>query len=181
MFVLSCVYFFLPAYFANMAPPLVMKIPAFRFLAKPLDGGRKFRGQPIFGDHKSWRGVIFALLAGVIVFSLQEWLYQFPLFKSISLLDYGQKNICLIGFLMPLAAVFGDIGSAFVKRQLKLPPGAKFIPWDQTNYVIGNFIILGPILKLSLVVWLTLFVLTFFLHIVVNRLGYILGLHKAKW
>jgi len=56
-----------------------------------------------------------------------------------------------------------DLGSAFVKRRLNLQPGAMFMPWDQINYVIGNFIVLGPLLKLNLSVWYVLFIATFFL------------------
>ncbi len=180
-FIIKCLYFFLPAYCANMAAPLVMKIPAFDFLAKPVDGGKTVRGERIFGNHKSWRGVIFAMIAGIAVFGIQEWLYQLPFFKNLSILDYQQAGICLVGFLMPLATVVGDLGSAFAKRRLKLEPGAKFMPWDQTNYVIGNFIIVGPVLKLDLSVWLVLLVATFFLHIIFNRIGYFFGLHGAKW
>jgi CDP-2,3-bis-(O-geranylgeranyl)-sn-glycerol synthase len=181
IFILSCLYFFLPAYFANMAAPMVKRAGMFEFWAKPIDGGRKFKGEPILGDHKTWRGAIFAMLAGMAVFAIQEKLYLIGQFRNIALIDYGQAGICLVGFFMPLAAVLGDLSAAFAKRRLKLKPGAKFMPWDQTNYVLGNFVILGPILRLDLAVWGVLFFFTFFIHIIVNRIGFELGLHKAKW
>ncbi len=181
IFILFCFYFFLPAYFANMAAPLVNRAGWFESWAKPIDGGKKFKGEPILGDHKTWRGAIFAILAGMAVFAAQEQLYRFDFFKNVSLIDYGQAGLCLVGFFMPLAAVLGDLSAAFAKRRLKLKPGAKFMPWDQTNYVLGNFMILGPVLRLDLAVWGVLFFFTFFIHIIVNRIGYELGLHKAKW
>jgi len=180
-FLLSCVYFFLPAYFTNMTPPLIKRAGLFNFLAKPVDFGKKIGENPILGSHKSWRGVLFGIIVGILIAGLQLRLYKFQFFKDISLIDYSQINILLFGFLISTGAVFGDLLSAFIKRRLKKGPGERFIPFDQTNYVIGAFIFLEPFLKLSYFIWLTIFILTFFLHIVVNRLGFLLNLHKARW
>jgi len=194
LFILSCFYFFLPAYFTNMTPPLIRKAGIFNFLDKPVDFNRKFLGQPIFGKNKCWRGVIFGIIVGILVAGLQLWLYQFsfthPNFagqnlggfiKEISFFNYQEIHIFAFGFLISAGAVFGDLLFAFIKRRLKMEPGARFIPWDQTNYVIGSAIFLTPIFKIDIMVWITLFILTFFLHIIFNRLGYCLKLHRAKW
>ena len=179
--ILSCFYFFLPAYFTNMTPPLIRKAGIFNFLDKPCDFGKKLKGQPILGKNKCWRGVIFGIVIGFLVVGLQYWLYQFPFVKEISLFDYQKINILSFGFLMSTGAVFGDLFFAFIKRRLKLEPGAKFLPFDQTNYVIGAALFLTPLFKINILVWVTIFVLTFFLHIIFNRIGYLLGLHKNKW
>lgn len=180
-YILSCLYFFLPAYFTNMTPPLIRRAGIFNFLDKSVDFDRKFLGQPILGNHKSWRGVIFGILVGFLTVLFQSYLYQFPAIKKTSLLDYSQINIFLFGFLISTGAVFGDLISAFIKRRLKLKPGARFLPWDQTNYVIGAAIFLTPFFKIEIMVWLNLFILTFLLHIIFNRIGYYLKLHQAKW
>lgn len=180
-YILSCLYFFLPAYFANMTPPLMRRANLFNFLDIPVDFEKKFLGQPIFGKHKSWRGVILGILVGFLVALVQGCLYQFPAVQKISLLDYEQINIFLFGFLISSGAVFGDLFFAFIKRRLKMKPGARFLPWDQTNYVIGAALFLTPIFKIEIMVWITLFILTFLLHIIVNRIGYYLKLHCAKW
>jgi hypothetical protein len=39
----------------------------------------------------------------------------------------------------------------------------------------------GKYLTGDLLVWATIFVMTFFLHLLFNRFGYDIGLHKAKW
>ena len=181
LFLLSCLYFFLPAYFTNMTPPLIKKMGLFNFLDKRVDFNGKFLGKPIFGSHKTWGGVILGILVGVFVVLAQFYLYQFPIIKKISLLDYNKINILFFGFLISAGAVFGDLIFAFLKRRLKKEPGQRFLPFDQTNYVIGAFIFLQPFLRLDLTIWLTIFILTFFLHILVNRLGYLLYLHRAKW
>ena len=180
-FLLSCLYFFLPAYFANMTPPLARRANLFNFLDREVDFGKKFLGQPIFGKHKCWRGAILGILVGFLVAIIQSCLYQFPAVQKISLLDYYQINIFLFGVLISAGAVFGDLLFAFIKRRLRMEPGARFLPWDQTNYVIGSAIFLTPFLKIEIMVWITLFILTFFLHIIFNRLGYYLKLHRVKW
>jgi len=180
-YILSCIYFFLPAYFTNMTPPLIKKAGGFNFLDRPVDFNKKFFGKPIFGSHKTWRGVTLGIIVGILVVKLQAWLYRFPLIKEISFFDYYKINFFLFGFLISFGAIFGDLFFAFIKRRLNLPPGTPFLPFDQTNYVIGAAIFLEPTFKLGISVWLTIFVLTFFLHIIVNRLGYYLKIHQAKW
>jgi len=86
-----------------------------------------------------------------------------------------------LGLLLAIGIVFGDLLFAFIKRRLRLKPGTAFVPFDQTNYVIGAFIFTQPMLGLSFDFWIVLLVLTFFIHILFNRIGYNLGLHKAKW
>lgn len=180
-YILSCIYFFLPAYFVNMTPPLIKRVGIFNFLDKRVDFGKKFKGEPIFGNHKTWRGVTGGILVGILMVFGQLYFYQFSFIKKISLIDYQKINILLFGFLISSGAVFGDLFFAFIKRRLKLQPGTRFLPFDQINYVIGAFIFLQPFLKLSYSIWLTIFILTFFLHLIFNRIGYLLGLHKAKW
>ena len=183
-YILRCLYFFLPAYFVNMTPPLARKANLFNFLDKEIDFGKKFLGQPILGSHKSWRGAILGIVVGLLVVLAQSCLYRFPAIQKISLLDYGQINIFLFGFLISTGAVFGDLLFAFIKRRLKMEPGVRFIPFDQTNYVIGSAIFLTAILKIETINWITwatLFILTFLLHIIANRIGYYLKINRAKW
>ena len=180
-FAISSLYFFLPAYFANITPPLTKKTKIFDFLAKPVDFNKKFFGKPIFGSHKTWRGLIFAFLVGFCLAIFQKFLFNFSFFRKISLLDYSKINIFLFAFLISFGAIFGDLFFAFIKRRLNLPPGTPFLPFDQTNYVIGTTLFLEPFFELGFSVWFFLFFATFFLHIIVNRLGYHLKIHSAKW
>lgn len=164
-----------------MTPPLARKANLFNFLDKEIDFGKKFLGQPVFGKHKSWRGAILGIMVGFLVTLIQGYLYQFPIIQKISLLDYKKINIFLFGFLISAGAIFGDLLFAFIKRRLKMASGTPFLPFDQTNYVLGVAIFLTPFFKIEIIVWITLFILTFFLHLIVNRLGYYLKLHSAKW
>ncbi|MFA5742592.1 MAG: CDP-archaeol synthase [Candidatus Paceibacterota bacterium] len=181
-FIFSCLYFFLPIYLANMTPPLVKNLPFLRNFNTPVDFGFKLRNHYLFGDHKTWRGVICAIMVGTVAVLVQGWLESnFKLFQKISLVDYGGFNLFSLGILMSAGAMAGDLGAAFIKRRIDLKPGEAFMPWDQTNYVIGSFIFLQPYVHFSWIIWTILFVSTFFLHLLINRWGYMLGLHKAKW
>jgi hypothetical protein len=41
-FIFSCLYFFLPAYFANMTPPIAKRLGVLKSLSKPIDFDKKF-------------------------------------------------------------------------------------------------------------------------------------------
>lgn len=121
------------------------------------------------------------IMVGIFTAYVQSRLYQIYFIKEITFFDYGKVNIFLFGFLISFGAVFGDLAFAFLKRRLKMRPGQFFAPFDQTNYVLGAFLFLSLLLKLNLSVWLAIFILTFFLHIIFNRLGFWLGLSRSKW
>ena len=75
--IIKSAYFFLPAYFANMAPVILKKIP---FLNQPV-WERKL------GKNKTWRGIVVAIVMGTLIFYLQKVAYQNG-FTSIALIDY---------------------------------------------------------------------------------------------
>lgn len=187
LFVIGCFYFFLPAYFTNMASSLSKKIGVLKMLGVPIDFGKKFKGRPILGDHKTWRGAISGIIVGMLMAFTQSYLYRISFIEEISFFDYGNSNIFLFGFLISSGAVFGDILFAFLKRRRNINPGDPWIPFDQINYVIGAFLFLALFMNslfdkiISLDIWLVVLILTFFLHILANHSGYWLGLQKNRW
>jgi len=65
MIVLSVVYLYLPAYFANASPVVLGGGMA-------LDGGRKWLdGKPFLGSHKTVKGTLFGVFVGAAVGVLQ--------------------------------------------------------------------------------------------------------------
>lgn len=182
--ILSSFYFFLPAYFTNMIPSLLGKRNIFPSLGKPVDFGKKYKNSPLFGDHKTWRGVILGPTVGILIAFLQAWLFkQSSFIQNISLFNYQEVNIFLFGFLISFGTMIGDLASAFIKRRLNLKPGARFMPFDQINYVIGTafFLTLFSKITIDIKVWITLLILTFLLHISSTQIGFVLGLSKSKW
>jgi CDP-2,3-bis-(O-geranylgeranyl)-sn-glycerol synthase len=174
--IVSYVWFFLPAGVANMAPVI-----ATRFLGKgrPIDGGATIRGKRIFGDNKTWQGLIIGVIAGFVCYLLQLSLAHLAALRVVSVIDYGSTSIFL-GVALGLGALVGDLGKSFLKRQANVAPGKVWIPFDQLDYVVGGFLLTLPFIRLPLTFWLGLLVTFFVLHILVNLLGWLLGVKENK-
>jgi len=61
--VLQAIYLMLPAYIANMAPVFFRKV---NLLNYPLDFNKNWKGKPILGPHKTFRGLVFGTLLSII-------------------------------------------------------------------------------------------------------------------
>ena len=172
--ILASLYFALPAFFANMAPIVFKNF--FKFLAKPVDLGKKFRGKRILGDNKTFRGFFVGILIGILVAYIQ-YIINFP----INITNYS--NWLLIGFLLSFGALFGDSFESFIKRQKGIKPGERFFLWDQIDSVMGALVLAGflifPEVRFHAV--LILLVLTPILTIIINHLAFYTGLRKEKW
>jgi len=178
LLVIKSLYFILPAYFANMIPVLVKK--NFRSLAKPIDGGLKLGGKPLLGKNKTWRGLIFAVLIGIVIFCLQRRLYLFGIGTEISLIDYSQYNF-LFGALLGFGAIFGDLFESFFKRRFNINPGKPWIPFDQLDFIVFALLFSCILYVPSWKVWAILMVITPFVHLSTNYMGYALKIKKNKW
>jgi len=167
--ILKALYFFLPAYFANMAPVIFRKIP---WLGVPVH-------EKLFGQHKTWRGLIIAPIIGVVIFSLQKYAHQAG-FQALSLIDYSDFSLGL-GFCLGAGAILGDLLKSYYKRKEGIPPGEPWIPWDQMDFVVGGLI--GSLFYYvpSISVVMILLIASPSLHIVVNHIVYWLKIRKEKW
>lgn len=177
-FILQCLWFIAPMGVANVSASIVKK--QWQVLARPVDGGKKFFGQPLFGNHKTWRGFIIGTLTGGAMFVLQQALFVIPSFKYLSLYDY--PNIpSHYGFVVGFGALFGDLVRAFFKRRIRLAPGARWLPFDQIDYIIGGLAFACAYVRPSVSVIITSIVIGFILHIAVNHIGYYLKIKESRW
>src|SRR3989338_5984946 len=120
--IFQCFYFIVPAYLANMAPVIIRKnIP---WLAIPVDFGKNLGKNRIFGEHKTYRGLIFGVLFAIIASYLQFLLHNADFFARLELVDYS--NWLLLGFLLGFGAMIGDLAKSFFKRRLNFAPGKPF-------------------------------------------------------
>lgn len=175
--ILQALYYFLPAYFSNMAPVILSKLNIF---PQPVDFGKMLSGQPLFGSHKTWGGLIYATVFGTLVFYIQQLLYQYPFFQRLSLFDYTAQPL-LLGITLAAGAILGDLIKSFIKRRLSRKPGSPWVPWDQLDLVIGAFVLSAPIYLPKIWVILTIFIITPLLHYGTSVLGYYLGLKRNRW
>ena len=176
LLLISCFYFMLPAYFANMAPVIVKKI---NFLKIPIDFGKEINNKPIFGKNKTFRGLFFGVLFAVIISYIQSIFYDNNIFSELALADYS--NWLLLGFLIGFGAIFGDLIKSFIKRRLNYEPGKPFVPFDQTDFVFGALIFVYPLVNLQFDKIIIIVILSIVLHIIVNHLAFYTGVRKEKW
>src|SRR5574342_1055292 len=102
--ILQLFYLMIPAYLANMAPPVLAKYSPWN---APMDFGLSVGGIRVFGSHKTWAGfvigVLVALLAGFIL-SKTYWPFEFSAIAWSVLVGVG--------------ALLGDALKSFFKRRV---------------------------------------------------------------
>jgi len=174
--ILAALYFFLPAYFANMTPTFATyfakSLGFLAFLGRPIDFGKKIKGKPIFGSHKTWRGIILGTSVGILLTWLQKFLWRFSFFEKISFFNYQEINIFFLGFLISFGALFGDLICSLFKRRKNIKPGRRWIPFDQISFVFGSFLFSFPFFPIPILNWLIILVLTIPIHIFGNKIGF---------
>jgi len=155
MIVLSVVYLYLPAYFANASPVVLGGGMA-------LDGGRKWLdGKPFLGSHKTVKGTLFGVFVGAAVGVLQ-----------------GNP---VGGALQSVGAVAGDLVASFFKRRRDLMPGDSFPLVDQLDFISFAVLLSYPVQRVSLVEVAVILVLTVPIHYAVNYVAWLLGLKDHPW
>jgi len=155
MWMAQTIYIYLPAYLANATPVI------FRG-GGPLDGGRTWvDGQPLLGSHKTVRGTISGLAVGVAVGVIQLQ----P----------------LRGALLSVGAIGGDLIVSFVKRRLRMKPGAMFPVADQMGFIVLA-VALGSLAEPT--TWervVAILAATLPIHFLTNVVAWILGLKSDPW
>ena len=177
-FVLMCLYLALPGAVANMMPVFVSRVP---FLNIPVDLGYVWRGKRLFGSHKTYRGFFFGVFGAMAAAYVQSILFQYPLFRAISFVDFSQISFLLFGFLIGFGALFGDLVKSFFKRRAGIEPGKSWFPWDQLDLLFGALLFVSFIKVPSLAMILFYLISVPLLHIFFNHLGYWLKIKETKW
>jgi CDP-2,3-bis-(O-geranylgeranyl)-sn-glycerol synthase len=172
---LEAMWIMVPAYFANMAPVAARKI---EFLNCPLDFGKRWHGERIFGKGKTFRGILFGTLAGVITCGLQSYLTRFDLFRSVSLFDYSGWNFFWIGLIISLSALLGDLAKSFIKRRLRIKEGKAWFPYDNMDYAVGVVFGLSLLYPLGVARMITIILVSTVLHLIVMKAAVASGIRK---
>ena len=174
---LQLLYFFAPAYVADMSPVLVSR--SFKALAVPIDSGRSLGGKRIFGDHKTWRGLLAGVVAGGLVSEFQRLAYQAGIARGLALIDYSAHPL-VPGLLMGLGSGVGDAVKSFFKRRIGIPPGASWLVFDQLDFFFGAYVFVCVVYVPPILPALAGLPIVFFANVAVNALGYCFGL-KETW
>jgi CDP-2,3-bis-(O-geranylgeranyl)-sn-glycerol synthase len=177
--ILFSFWFMLPVAFSNVTPILVARIPGLARFDAPLDDGRTWHGQAIFGPHKTWRGLFGGMVLAGVVFSLQQlaaahWGWAMTVSGEVR---YDHLPL-ILGPLLGFGALGGDAIESFFKRQRGVPSGESWIPFDQLDYIIGGVVVSLLFVRFSLAQYLWIFVIWFLIHLGASYAGWRLGLKE---
>lgn len=174
-------YFGLPAFIANMSPVILDKLKILKFLAVPIDGGRKINGQYILGKNKTWRGLVAGGIFGLLTTSIQYLLYEnYDFFRLLSIVDYSRVFI-VFGLLSGFGALIGDSIKSFFKRRLNIDSGKSWPIFDQLDFIFGFLVLSYVAYQPSWEIVIYLCIITLVLHPLTNIISYLLGIKKVWW
>ena len=179
MIILQALFYALPIYLANMAPVFAKGVP---FLNFPLDGGKMLKGERLFGENKTWRGLFAGTIMAMLVIWVQAYLYgNFEAVRNISVYDYSRDDVILFGALLGFGAILGDALKSFIKRRFGIKSGRPFVPFDQLDFIIGALALGAIVFFPSWGVVITLIVVTPALHWLSNVIAFRLKLKDVPW
>ncbi len=185
---LAVSYLFSPLLIGLTTHGFAIKFGWLSFLVKPIDNGKTFRGQRLFGENKTYRGVAAMALGTALGFAIQVALHRFEVFQQIELIDYSLLRIFFPGLLIGAAAMLSELPNSFIKRQIGIAPGATtpggilslfFYILDQIDYLIGVWIVLAFYVEISFERIIFSAVFLFFSHQIFSALGYLFGMRKT--
>lgn len=159
-------YAMIPAYVANMAPVFARCIKS----KARLDFGFTFKGQPIFGAHKTWKGLIMGTLLGTLTGVLLSQFY-WPI--PVEPLKWS--------LAVSFGALAGDAIKSFFKRQMRIKSGKSWVPFDQIDFTIGALTFGSLIYFPGVLNALIIVIVSALAHIAVNHVAFYLKIRGEKW
>lgn len=133
---------FAPLLVAAALSAFVIRFEWWKPLRVPVDLGARIRGRRLFGESKTLRGFVTAMVGCVIGVAIERAL---PLPRWLCVVDYRRIDPAIFGSLLGFGAMLGELPNSFVKRQLGIAPGATtrgssrvlFYVWDQIDLLTG--------------------------------------------
>jgi hypothetical protein len=158
--------------------------PSFR---RPLDFGLHFRGKRLFGDNKTWRGLLIQVLLCTVGAMIQGWLQSEGFIPQwLAFFDYTRHGAA-VGFFLGVGMTIGELPNSFIKRQMSIPPGERkgggwgifFLFLDQVDLVLGIWVFFFFVVRPSILLVVWSFVLAVALHLAISSVGFMLGMRKT--
>jgi len=164
-----------------------MKLHWLSSLALPIDHGRSFRAKRLFGDNKTYRGIVAVAMGTALGFGIQTILHIGIEPRNLELLDYKISSDLFIGLAMGAAAMLSELPNSFIKRQLDIVPGTvvsgagglAFYFLDQVDMLVGVWLVLGFVVPVTVERILWSIVFFFIAHQVATVTGYALEMRAT--
>jgi hypothetical protein len=154
---------------------------ASRRVTAPLDLGIRVRGRRLFGENKSWRGVIVMIPATAAAFLLLALLVE-PAAAGLWPLDAG--GYFRLGLVAGAGFMGGELPNSFLKRQLDIPPGEAapgrclgpiFAVADRVDSSLGTLLALAWFVPVPLATAGMVMALGGVLHFAFSALTFLMG------
>ncbi len=154
----AAMWFIFPAYCANAAPVIFGG-------GQPMDFGKTFfDGKPFLGSHKTFRGFLAGIIVGTLVGVVQTLIFEQVLFQYSPQFQYS----ILLGFVLSLGALTGDLIESFIKRRLNRSPGSSIPVADQIDFILGALLFSILVSPPSLPAALIILLITIPIHLLTN-------------
>lgn len=165
---LSAVVLVLPMYFANSTAMLFGG-------STPLDLGYKaWDKRPWLGKGKTFKGTFFGVFFGTLSAVIISYLVP----ETTALMT---PNYVLLGFLVSVGAIVGDIAKSFAKRRMHFESGAEVFGLDQLDFLAGGLIFGWLLFQPTWEQVLFLAVVTVIVHKVANLIAFRAKLKNVPW
>lgn len=141
---------------------------------RPIDGGRTFRGKPLLGKNKTWRGFVVMPVSVGLFFALFS--SQRPWFGdrfASGLWPLSTVTYFFLGCWAGLAFMLGELPNSFCKRQFGVAPGASakgvatsFIVFilDRVDSLLATLVALSLVVHLPWKVWVSVILVGILVH-----------------
>jgi len=182
----QALYLFLPLLFSAALAGVVMRFDLLRWLARPIDRGARFGARRVFGDGKTWRGVVVAV-AGCVVAIFAQKLAIGARAGALAVVDYSSVEPFGFGAAMGAGAMFGELPNSFVKRRLGIargetargPLAVLFYAWDQVDLLTTAWPAIRAWVRPSWELVVASFAVALLVHPLVAGIGYLVGARKS--
>jgi hypothetical protein len=178
---MSALWLFLAVLGAPLLHAPVLRWDLLPSLKRPLDFGATLGGHRLLGDNKTWRGAL-CMTAGVVLATLVLW--QWGWWRAQLPDAINDSAPLLVGLLIGLGTVGGELPNSFLKRRLDIAPGqrrhsAGGVALAVLDLVLGIWVALLPIWTMP--VWLAAiaFAAVSTIHAAINVIGYAIGARAA--
>lgn len=128
-----------PVLIAGLVHVAVITLDLAPWLARPIDAGRRWRGAPLLGQNKTWRGFVVMPAATAITIAAQQALAsRSRRLAALVPLRRGAPPAWIAGAICGAAYVVAELPNSFVKRRLGLAPGASLPRAGAAQYVVDQ-------------------------------------------
>lgn len=148
----------------------------------PIDLGKKYTdGRRIFGDGKTWRGLVVGIAAGIITGLVL--IRAAGLFPAADLPGHTLLSVTLLA----TGALLGDLVKSFFKRRFNRERGSPWPVADQYDLVAGAFLLLligdsaWLFATVTVPVLVVILIITPVLHRATNIIGYVFRVKEVPW